>query len=155
PMARPPAPGDDPEALRSVQPQNYLDWAAQQQVLSGIAAVSSGEITWFPRTGEPETIVAQRVTGSFFDILRIRPAIGRAFGADAEGEGRQRVAVLSDAMWRARFGADRGIIGQSITLDGGSYEVVGVLAPGVTYPVGASPATDVWLPQVFSERERV
>src|SRR5947207_2211787 len=59
-------PGDDPQALRAVQPQNYIDWAGQQQVFSAIAAISSNEATFVPERGEPESLFVQRVTGGFF-----------------------------------------------------------------------------------------
>ena len=55
---------------------------------------------------EPEELRAQRVTAGFFDVLRIRPALGRAFTAENEIDGRHRVAVLSDGLWRRRFGGE-------------------------------------------------
>ena len=148
-------PGFDPAALRIVQPQNYIDWAAQQQVFSGIAAIASNEVTYFPQGGGPETLNALRVTGQFFDVLRVRAAVGRTFGPEAEVDGQHRVAVLSHAWWRARFGGDPAVIGRRISLSGDTYEVVGVLPENVSYPVGASAATDVWLPCVFTPGEHV
>jgi putative ABC transport system permease protein len=153
-LAMAPSPMSDPEALRFVQPQNYLDWAAQQQVFSSIAAVASNEVTYFPTGGEPGRR-CRAASRAFFDVLRIRPAIGRTFGSEAEIDGRHRVAVLSEALWRTRFGGDPGIIGRTIVLDGGSYEVVGVLAAGVSYPVGAAQATDLWVPCVIPAGDRV
>jgi MacB-like periplasmic core domain len=88
----------DPQALLRIQPQNYLDWAAQQQVFESIAAIADlAEFTLRVPGAEPEDLVAQRVTAGFFDVLRIRPALGRAFTAENEVDGRHRVAILSDA----------------------------------------------------------
>src|SRR5947209_5937611 len=92
-------PDRDPEALRFVAPQNYVDWAAQQQVFESIGAIASGWLTLREPGGEPESLVPQRVTADFFKVLRVRPAIGRAFTAENEAAGRDRVAVLSDALW--------------------------------------------------------
>jgi putative ABC transport system permease protein len=150
----------DPDALLPVAPQNYLDWAAQQRTFAPMAAVASGWLTLQEPGGEPESLVPQRVTANFFDVLRVRPAIGRAFSADHEVEGRQRVVVLANGLWRRRFGADPGIIGRAIRLqdlegDVGAYEVVGVMPAGFTYPVGAARSTDVWIPYVVPANQRV
>ena len=98
-------------------PQNYMDWAAQQQVFESIAAIASGWLTLREPGVEPESLVPQRVTAPFFDVLRVRPAIGRAFTAENEVAGRDRVAVLSDAFWRRRFGGDPPIVGRTIPLE--------------------------------------
>jgi putative ABC transport system permease protein len=155
----------DPEALGAVAPQNYLDWSAQQQVFESIAAVASGWFTLREPGVEPESLVPQRVTGQFFDTLRIRPALGRAFTTDNEVAGRARVAVISDGLWRRRFGSDPQIIGRAIPIEdleggpgaaeGGGYEVVGVMPPDFTYPVGAARATDIWIPYVVPAEQRI
>jgi putative ABC transport system permease protein len=154
----------DPRQLRLVAPQNYLDWAAQQQVFDSMAAIASGWMTLREPGVEPESLVPQRVTADFFTVLRVKPAIGRAFTVQNEVAGRDRVAVLSDGLWRRRFGADPGIIGRTLALEdveGGppaaeaGYEVVGVMPPGFTYPVGASRATDVWIPYAVPARDRI
>ncbi len=72
---------------------------------------------------------AQRVTAAFFTVLRQQPVIGRAFTADNENDGQHQVAVLSDGLWRRRFGADPAIVGKTIPLEGGAYAVLGVMAP--------------------------
>ena len=123
-----------------------MDWAAQQQVFESIAAIAGGAFTLREPGAEPEDLRSQRVTAGFFDVLRVRPAIGRAFTAENEVDGRHRVAVLSDALWRRRFGGDPAIVGRTIPLEGGSYEVVGVMPPDFAYPVGAVRPTDLWVP---------
>ncbi len=161
-VARPDA---DSEALAAVTPQNYLDWAAHQQVFESVAAIASGWLTLREPGAEPESLVPQRVTADFFSTLRVRPAIGRAFTADNEVAGLERVAVLSDGLWRRRFGADPQIIGRAIPLEdleggrgateGGRYEVVGVMPPDFAYPVGAPRATDIWVPYVIPPDQRI
>jgi hypothetical protein len=119
----------EPDALGFVAPQNYMDWAAQQRVFESIAAIASGWLTLREPGVEPESLVPQRVTAQFFDVLRVAPAIGHLFTAENEVSGRDRVAVLSDALWRRRFGGDPGIVGRTIPLDDveggeGNYEVL-------------------------------
>jgi putative ABC transport system permease protein len=145
----------DPRSLLSVAPQNYLDWAAQQQVFDSMAAIAGAAFTLKDPGMEPEDLRAQRVTSSFFDVLRAHPAIGRAFTTDNEVDGRHLVAVLSDGLWRRRFGADPSVVGRTISLDASSYEVVGIMPPDFAYPVGVIRPTDVWVPYVVPANERI
>jgi predicted permease len=146
----------DPLALSRIQPQNYLDWVAQQRVFESIAAIHDLNQSTLDLPGAaPEEIVMHRVTAGFFEVLRIRPAIGRAFTAENEVDGRQRVAVLSDALWRRLFNGDPNVLGRTVPLNDGSYEVVGVMPAGVSYPIGAVKPTDLWTPYVVPESERV
>jgi putative ABC transport system permease protein len=150
----------EPDALGFVAPQNYMDWAAQQRVFESIAAIASGWLTLREPGVEPQSLVPQRVTAHFFDVLRVPPAIGRVFTAENEVSGRDRVAVLSDALWRRRFGGDPQIVRRAIPLDDveggeGRYEVLGVMPPGFAYPVGVSRPTDIWIPYVVPADQRI
>lgn len=149
------APNPDPEALSSAAPQNYMDWAAQQQVFESLAAIAGLGMTLREPGLEPEEIRAQRVTAGFFTVLREYPAMGQAFNADNEVEGRDHVAVLSDGLWRRRFHAAPEIVGRTIPLEGGAYQVLGVMAPDFEYPIGAVRPTDLWVPYVVPADERV
>ena len=112
-------PNRDPLQLSSAAPQNYIDWAAQQQVFESIAAIAGGAVTLREPGAEPEDLRSQRVTADFFKVLRVQPVLGRGPAAEEEVDGRHRVAVLSDALWRRRFGADPTIVGRAIPLEGG------------------------------------
>ena len=147
--------GTDPEALLSVQPQNYLDWARDQKVFESMAAIANADSTLVAAVTEPEAVALQRVTAGFFDVLRVRPARGHAFTAEEEVDGRSRVAILSDAFWRRRFNADPTVVGMPISLDGDPYEVIGVMPLGFAYPVGSRNPTDLWAPVVVPANERV
>jgi putative ABC transport system permease protein len=154
---RPPGrldPDRDPDALSSAAPQNYMDWAAQQQVFESMAAIAGGSFTLREPGAEPEDLRSQRVTAGFFNVLRVRPAIGRAFTTENEVDGRHRVAVLSDALWRRRVGGDPGVVGRTIPLEGGSYEVLGIMPPGFAYPIASTRPTDLWVPYVVPADER-
>jgi hypothetical protein len=109
----------DPLAVSSAAPQNYMDWAAQQQVFESMAAIAGGAFTLREPGAEPEDLRAQRVTAQFFDVLRVQPALGRPFTAGHETDGQHRVAVLSDGLWRRRFGGDPAVVGRAIPLEGG------------------------------------
>jgi predicted permease len=147
--------GTDPFSLSSAAPQNYRDWAEQQQVFEAIAAVAGGALTLREGNGEPEEIRAQRVTAGFFKVLRESPAIGTTFTAANEVDGQHRVAVLSDGLWRRRFGGDPAIVGRVIPIEGGQYQVLGVMGPEFEYPVGTPRPTEMWVPFVVPAEERV
>jgi putative ABC transport system permease protein len=148
-------PNRDPLALSSASPQNYIDWATRQQVFESIAAVASGMFALREPGVEAEELRGQRVAASFFDVLREHPRLGRAFTADNETDGRHRVVVLSHGLWVRRFGSDPGMVGKTIPIEGGPYEVVGVMAPDFQYPVGAVRPTDLWTPYVVPADERI
>ena len=150
-------PARDPAQLTTAAPQDFLDWDAQQQVFEHLAASTTSSLALVHPGEEPEDIRALRATADLFTVLRVEPVLGRRFTAENEVDGRHRVVVLSDGLWRRRFAGDPGVLGRTIPLDGAPYEVIGVMAPEVTYPVGAARATDVYVPYVIpsSERTRV
>ena len=97
--------------------------------------------------GEPLQVPVARVSANFFSLLGVQPQLGRVFTED-EGrpEGRP-VVMLSNAMWRNRFGGDPGIIGQTVTLDATPHTIIGVLPADVQFPfVGQA---DIWTPRYF------
>ena len=151
----PEEPNRDPKAVNSSSPQNYMDWAARQQVFESMAAIAGISFVLREPGSEAEEVRGQRVTGGFFNVLREQPVMGRAFSAENEVDGRNKVAVLSDGFWRRRYGADPAIIGKTVAFEGGPYEVVGVMGPDFMYPVGATIPTDAWVPYVVPPDERV
>jgi putative ABC transport system permease protein len=95
--------------------------------------------------GYPEAIPSTTASAEYFRVFRSFPiAMGRAFTADEDRPGGNRVAVMSDSLWKRRFGADTRILGQTISLSGKSYEVIGVTAPGTH--TERDPPTEVWMP---------
>ena len=104
---------------------------------------------------EPQVVVGHRVTAAFFEVLRSRPMLGEVFTSRHEVAGSDRVVVLSHAFWRREFGGDRSVVGRMLALNGESYEIVGVMPPGFTYPVGAIQPAETWVPYVPTPTERV
>ena len=139
-----------------VAPQNYIDWRAQQDVFTGLAAVNDAGI-FLKRDGEgePESVRSQMVTAEFFTILRAAPMIGRTFTVENEVDGRARVAVISYALWQRRFGGAPDILDRRLSGPLGELEILGVMPPTFAYPVGANPRNDVWVPFVIPAQERV
>jgi putative ABC transport system permease protein len=94
---------------------------------------------------EPERLEGQRVSASYFHVLRVMPTLGRSFDAFDDRDDRpngSKVAILSDKLWRRRFGADPGILGRLISLDDDNYTVVGVMPN--SFENVLAPSADVW-----------
>jgi putative ABC transport system permease protein len=110
-----------------VAPGNFLDWRAQSQSFSRIAAAEPYSYD-YSGGDRPEVFRAANVTEGFFEVFGLPPLAGRFFTADEHKKGNNRVVVLSARLWRSHFGADPGIVGRAIPLDGQPYTVVGVAA---------------------------
>jgi putative ABC transport system permease protein len=95
---------------------------------------------------QPARVQAGYVTTGFFEILGAAPVIGRAFLPE-----KNVVCVLSDRLWRGRFGGDPRVVGRSLTLNGAPIQVIGVMPPGVDLP---SPRTELWLPAGLNPERR-
>lgn len=113
-------------------PANYLDWKAQNLVFADMAATryASANLTGH---GDPEAITGRRATSNLFSVLGVAAAIGRTFSVDEERSG-ARVVVLTDGLWRRRYSADPSIVGQTIQMNGESYDVIGVMPATFIYP---------------------
>src|SRR5579884_711069 len=85
-------------------------------------------------SGTPLFLEGARVSGDFFSVLQVAPAIGREIVPADDQSGNEHVVVLSHALWRDRFGADPRVIGQSITLSGTPYTIIGVMPSGISFP---------------------
>jgi len=121
---------------------DFEDFRAQATVFESLSARQSGDRTI---TGErdPERVVVARVSASFFPMLGVKPLLGRAFSPDEQIAGKDRVVLLSHGLWQRRFGADRGVVGRPLTIDGEPHTVIGVLAPDGRIPSGTE---DAWTP---------
>jgi putative ABC transport system permease protein len=129
-----------PSGMNSMAWQLYFQLADHARRLEGVAVYNSVPTTLTGR-GEPEQIMSTYATPSLASVLRVTPAIGRWF-TDAEGAtGAASVAVLSHGLWMRRFGGDRTIVGQSITLDGQPTEVIGVMPATFSFP---SARSEIW-----------
>ena len=141
--------GADGERNGAFSPPNFLDLRTQSRTLSGVAGVHGGTLNLSGDGGEPERLAGAWVSADYFSVLRLRPLAGRTFAPGEDQPGAPRVALISEDLWRRRFGGDPGLIGRSLRLSGEPYQVVGILAHGRQLPITA----EVWVPMVFSQNE--
>ncbi|HEX8719946.1 MAG TPA: ABC transporter permease [Pyrinomonadaceae bacterium] len=126
---------------------NFFDWREQNQVFEELAAWASYTTTKFNLTGgdQPEQVQYALCSSNLFSTLGVKPSLGRAFTAKEEEPGGERVVMVSHGLWQRRFGSDPDFAGKSITLDGNTYTVVGVLPRDFRF-VSFPKEADVWVP---------
>jgi len=133
----------------------YLDIAKRTDLFNGVIARSGVDKAPF-RTASgdhPETAQREFVTGNYFAVLGVAPAIGRLFtGADNRTPHAHPLAVLSNDFWRRRFAADPGVLGRTLVVDGKPLTVIGVAAPGFR-GVEVDHHPDLWVPAMMTENE--
>jgi putative ABC transport system permease protein len=132
----------DSKIERSYSPQNFTDIRSRNQSFDSYSAMSYAS---FSLTGDqhPEALNGVLATGDFGRVVGMAPALGRVFTAEECAPGRNHVALISDGLWRRRFGEDPQILGRKVQLNGEPYTIIGVMSPNFNFP-GSS--IEVWAP---------
>ncbi len=120
---------------------NFLDWRAQNQVFTGIAAYGRGGYT-LTGSGEPEQLLGGQISYDTFEILGVAPLLGRSFRAEEDQPGQDAVVILGYNIWAQRFGARSEVVGQTISLNNRPRTVIGVMPPDFKFPE----LSDLWVP---------
>ena len=124
-----------------------VDWRARSRTIESFALMRS----WLPTlvtAGEAEQVPAVRVSWNYLDMMGVRPALGRGFSAEDDRPEHWRVVILSDGLWRRRFGADPAAVGRTIVMNDRQYRIVGVM-PASFEPLDAAryyAAAQIWAP---------
>jgi predicted permease len=132
-----------PDALSAISYRDFTECRTQNHVFSQMAGNTFHDLT-LTRAGEPAIVNTADVTPEIFPLLNAKPLLGRTLLPEDGKPGAAAVVVLSENLWRDRFGSNPGLIGQSIALDMRSFTVVGILPASFRYPEGA-PRQDVWI----------
>lgn len=131
---------------RASSPPDFREFRAQASAFEGIGGYYSTAANLLVE-GEPVRLIASRARVAMFSILGVPPLMGHPFLENEEVSGRDRVVLLSHAIWRDRFGGRQSIVGSSLTLDGAPHTVVGVMPPAFRFP---DRNAEVWLPIAFA-----
>ena len=121
---------------------DYVDFRDRQTAFAAIAA-HTGTSVAFVATGEPRQIAGVLTTGELFDVLQVRPVLGRGFTRQDSEPGAPAVMVIGETFWRTEFGGRGDVVGQVVRIDGVPTEIVGVLPGGIEFPNGSD---SYWLP---------
>ncbi len=121
----------------------FADFVRDSKSFEALAAMGQGSATL---TGgdQPALLESQRVSPTYFDVLGVHAALGRSFRAEDDIRNTPRVTILSNALWRSRFGGDSAIVGKPIVLDANQYIVIGVMPP--TFENVLAPGAQLWTP---------
>ena len=120
---------------------NFLDWRAQNTVFEHLAAIKT-TTTNLALSDHAERIDLAQTNTNFFDVFGVAPQYGRLFIPQDEQAGHEPVVIVSDTLWRRRFGSDPSLVGKQLTLDGRNFTVIGITPPGFQYP----DKTELWVP---------
>jgi putative ABC transport system permease protein len=143
--ADPNRPGDDRSATA-----DYLDIRTQSRTFSDLAAFRFGNFNLGNESGTG-AVEGYVVTPNLFQMIGAQPLLGRNLSSDDAQEGRNLVAVISHNTWRERFASDSSVVGKTVTLNGHSTAIIGVMPDGFHYPLGA----EIWMPLTLTSADRV
>ncbi len=135
--------------LSTVSASDYLDWRGQAADFENMAAGSfddytiSGEIT-------PEFVPGARVSADFFQLLGVQPVLGRTILSGDDRAGEEHIVVLSEDLWKGKFGGDRNVLGRTIKINGNPYTIAGVVPDRFLLWIFDA---KIWMPLVFSREE--
>ncbi|MDQ3315591.1 MAG: ABC transporter permease, partial [Verrucomicrobiota bacterium] len=129
-------------AQSNISAPDFEDWTNQSSVFAHTAFYWTGGAAFAAGNGEPERVPRAGVTSAFFDVLGVQPMLGRSFLAEEHQPNATPVAILSEGLWKRRFGSDRDIIGKTITISARPVTVVGVMPGGFEFPE----ESQIWSP---------
>src|SRR5579864_5375832 len=139
----------------SLNPFDFRDYRARNQSFESMAAFTRGDVQ-LSGSGEPVRLNGFGITSGYFHVLGLHPQLGREFDRSAEIPGNGLQAIISDQLWRTRFGADPNIIGRKISLNTQPFTVIGVMPAGTVHPgnwyhsLPYGEGVDVWWPFSFA-----
>jgi predicted permease len=120
----------------------YFLYANESRTLDSVALFSDEQQS-FTGADNPQRVAAARVSASFFDVMRAPPQLGRVLASEDERRDAPPVVVLSDGLWRRRFGGDPTVVGRLVEIEGARVEIVGVMPPSLVFP---EEDTQLWQP---------
>ena len=132
---------NDIHSYGNVAPANFLDWQQQSRAFSEMAA-SSGFRYNLSGNGLPEQVWGGAISAGWFNVLGMRPELGRTLRSEEDAPGATPVVLLSDELWRRKYNGDPAIIGENIGINGDSFTVVGVMPPKSDF----RPEIELWIP---------
>jgi putative ABC transport system permease protein len=134
----------------SVSPARFMEWQARTRAFESLAAFQNSTFN-LTGSGEPMRVRGARVNFNMFPLLGVGPLKGRTFTAEEDRPNVPRVLVISEGLWRDRFGADEGVIGRGVTIDDQPWTIVGVMPRTFLFP---NTSTQAWTPIGFTDDQR-
>jgi putative ABC transport system permease protein len=130
------------------------DYQQQTQSFEQIAGYDDFSANLTPPGGEPERVEASLVTPELFSIMKVPPQAGRVFFSEEAQNGHDDVVVISDELWRRRFGADPVVVGRTVLLNGRNHTIIGIMPPGFEFPLRTALWKPLWFPADQYDQQR-
>lgn len=130
-------------------PPDFFDRKRESRTLESMAAIEETSLNLTGR-GEAERIRTARVSPSLFSVLGVSPLFGRNFTAQEGEPSKNSVVMLSHGFWKRRFGSNPDLIGQTLSLNGSKFVVIGIMPAAFWYP---NPETEIWTPLAFTPEQ--
>jgi putative ABC transport system permease protein len=140
-------------ATFSLSPANFVDWQRDSKSFEAMAAYGFRQLT-LTGSGNAEALRTAVVGPDFFKVVRTQPALGRTFLPEEFVPERSRVLVVSDGFWRSHLGGARDAIGRTLTFDGQTYIVVGVMPPDFSVRAWGATTVPIWRPLAWTDKQR-
>ena len=136
----------DPKFEGTFSPQNFIDMRSRNHSFDYYSAVSFASFTL---TGDqqPEAVNGVLASSDFGRVIGLAPAFGRWFTAEEDSPDKEHVALISDRLWKRRFGADPQFVGKSVQLNGEPYTIIGIMPPDFNFP---NSNYDIWAPHALA-----
>ena len=146
----------DSSRNQPVSYDDFADWRRQSNSFEAMAAVRQMVMS-LKTESLPERVQVARVSSDYFRVLQVHAALGRTFAVDEDSPGKEHVAIVSHSLWQRSLGGATSVIGRQFDLDGGTYQIVGVLPAGAISDSSIYPTveTDVWIPLAPTPAEHV
>src|SRR5882724_3248633 len=132
----------------------FTDYREQTQCFEQIAGYDDFSANLTPTDGEPERVEALAVTPELFSVLKVTPRAGRVFLSEEAQDGHDDVVLISNELWRRRFGADPNVVGQKVTVNGLNNTVIGIMPEGFAFPRRTELWKPLWFPAEQYDQQR-
>lgn len=137
---------------------DFFDWKKESRSFSNMALFTT-DLMNMAVNNDAVRVNGSRVTGDFFQVLGVSPKIGRTIEPGDDQPEKPEVAVISHALWQARFGSDLDVVGKELLLNARKYQVVGIMPEGFGFPSTAEldmdgKGTDIWVPWAMTPEEK-
>ena len=138
----------------SAPPANFFDWKRQNHVFENMGAAEA----WTPNLTSvdiPEQVVGLHVTSDIFPVLGVKPLLGRAFVPAEDREGGDHELVVSYGFWQRHFSGERNVLGKTVSLNGASYTIIGVMPKGFRFAPFWVTKAEIWSPLPLNANDRL
>ena len=142
-------PGANADSWTEITPADLDDIRRDSRVMERMATWRGAVGSMVVGGDQPAGILESRVSANFYNAVGVSPFLGRSFAAGEDQPGHDREVILSDEIWKRRFGADPGVLGKTVRLDDREFVITGVMPDSFNFPL----ATDVWIPDALSPQE--